>query len=270
MIAEPSSSRQTFAAASCWPFSGLARWTAGRKLVLDPCSDSSESAHARSAVAARRRARSDAERRHRRHELGPVDEREPLLAREPHRLEADCPQRVGAVEELAVDDGLALADEREREMRERREVAARADRSARGHVRQHAAVQALEQQLDRRDVRAREPLRERVRAQQHRRAHDVVRIRLADAAGMAAQEPELELLAELLRDVGRDEAAEARVHAVRVLALDPVDERSRRAHALLARSRRASRRARRPRPPTRRETVRSSPVRTIGPVTPRV
>ncbi len=46
-----------FAAESCWPLSGRARWTAGRKLVREPCSASSESAHARSAVAARRRAR---------------------------------------------------------------------------------------------------------------------------------------------------------------------------------------------------------------------
>ena len=121
-------------------------------------------------------------------------------------------------------------------MRERREVAARADRSARGDVRQDAAVETFEQQLDRRDVRAGEPLCERVRAQEHRRADDVVRIRLADAARMAAQEAELELLAELLRDVSRDEPAEAGVHAVRVLALDPVDEGSRGPHALLRRA----------------------------------
>ena len=57
MIAEPSRSLQTFAADSCWPLSGRARCTAGRKLVLEPCSASSESAHARSAVAARRFAR---------------------------------------------------------------------------------------------------------------------------------------------------------------------------------------------------------------------
>jgi hypothetical protein len=57
MIAEPSSSRQTFAAESCWPLSGRALCTAARKLVREPWSDSSESAHARSAVFASRRAR---------------------------------------------------------------------------------------------------------------------------------------------------------------------------------------------------------------------
>ena len=120
-------------------------------------------------------------------------------------------------------------------MRERREVAAGADRAAARHARQHAAVEALEQQLDRLDARARVALRERVRAQEHRRAHDLVRVRLADAAGVAAQEPELELLGQLLRDRARDEAAEARVDAVGVLLAAVrglLDELAGGAHAL--------------------------------------
>ncbi len=155
-------------------------------------------------------------------------------------------------------------------MRERREVAARADRAARGDVREHAAVQALEQQLDRHDARPGEPLRKRVRAQEHRRAHDVVRIRLADSARMAAQETELQLLAQLLRDVRRDEPAEARVHAVGVLALDAVDELAGRAHP---RSRSVAELGRRTPSTATAHTsgrVRSSPVRTIVSATPRV
>ena len=130
---------------------------------------------------------------------------------------------------------LPFADERQREMRERREVAARPDRAARGHPRQHAAVQALEQQLDGHDARAGEPLRERVRAQQHRGADDVVGVRLADAARMAAQEAQLQLLGELLRNVSRDEAAEAGVDAVRVLPANALDELASRPHALTCR-----------------------------------
>ena len=53
-------------------------------------------------------------------------------------------ERVGARQQLAVDPRLALADERQREVRERREIAARADRAARRDVRQHAAVEALD------------------------------------------------------------------------------------------------------------------------------
>ena len=107
----------------------------------------------------------------------------------PTRASASAPG-----EELAVDPRLALADERQREVRERREVAARADRAAGRDVREDAAVEALDEQLDGLDARARAALRERVRAQQHRRAHDLARVRLADAARVAAQQAELELV----------------------------------------------------------------------------
>ncbi len=96
----------------------------------------------------------EAEREGRRHELRAVDQREAFLRLEHDRLEPDARERLGAGQALAVDERLALADERQREMRERREVAARADRAARGNDGQHAAVQAREQQLDGLDTRA--------------------------------------------------------------------------------------------------------------------
>ena len=202
--------------------------------MREPCSASSESAHAQSAVRASRWARTRASARLRRHELRAVDQGEPFLREQPHRFEPDAAECLGAVDQLAVDDGLPFADERQREMRERREISRRADRAAGGHARQHAAVQALEQQLDRLDPRARVALRERVRAQQHRGANDRVRIRLTDAAGVRAQQAELELLGQLLGDLLGDEAAEARVDAVGVL-VRPVrrvlDDRAGGAHA---------------------------------------
>ena len=98
------------------------------------------------------------------------------------------------------------------------------------------AVEALEQQLDELRPRAGAPLRERVRAQQHRRADDLVRVRVADAARVAAQQPELELLGQLLRDRLRDEAAEAGVDAVGVLARGRARRGRRRARAATIRS----------------------------------
>ena len=72
---------------------------------------------------------------------------------------------------LALDERLALADERQREMRERREIAGRADRAARRHDGQDAAVEAREQQLDRADAGAgRCPSRACSRAAASRRA----------------------------------------------------------------------------------------------------
>ena len=160
----------------------------------------------------------DAERAERRHELRAVDQREALLRLEPDRCEADRGECFAPGHARAVGPRLALADERKREVRERREVAAGADRTAARHVRQHAAVQAVDEQLHGLDPRARAALRERVRAQQHRRAHDLVRIRLADTARVASQQSQLKLLRELLRDRLGHEAAEAGVDAVGVLA----------------------------------------------------
>ena len=138
-------------------------------------------------------------------------------------------ERLGTREERAFEPRMALADEREREMGERCEVAAGAHRAASRDVRQDAAVEAFDQQLDRLDPRARVALRERVRPQQHRRADDAGRIGLADAARVAAQQAELELVDAVVGDRLGDEAAEARVDAVGVLGR-LLDERTGRLH----------------------------------------
>ena len=151
-------------------------------------------------------------------------------------------------------------------MRERREVAGGADAAAARHDGHDAAVEAREQELDRLDARARCSLRERVRAQEHRGAHDLVRIRLADAARVRAQEPQLQLLGQLLGNRLRDEAAEAGVDAVRVLARavrGALDELARGAHLPRAESARAAG-ARSTATAQTSATVRSSPVRATG------
>ena len=55
-------------------------------------------------------------------------------------LERGCPGQA-----LAVEPGLAFADEWKREMRQRREVAARTDGAPRRNVREDAAVETLDQ-----------------------------------------------------------------------------------------------------------------------------
>ncbi len=173
------------------------------------------------------------QRRHRGHELGAVHERQALLGEEPDRREPDAAERVRAGEQLALDPGLALADERKRQVGERRQVARGADRAAARHVRQHAAQDALDQQAGDLRPRARVALRQRVRAEQHRRAHHLGRVGLSDAAGMAAEQAHLQLFRQLLRDGLRDEAAEPRVDAVGVLGRPvrrALDELTRRRH----------------------------------------
>ena len=171
----------------------------------------------------------DPERRERAHELRAVDEREPFLRFEAERLEPRPRKRVAALEQLAVEPRTPFADEREREVGQRSEVAARADGSAARHFRDDAAAETVEQQLRDLDARTGVALRERVRAHDHRRSHDLARIRLADPAGVAPQEPELELLGQLLGNPRRDEAPEAGRDAVGrlVLAKSVFDDRAR-------------------------------------------
>ena len=169
------------------------------------------------------------DRGHCRHELGPVDQRQAFLRAQADRLEPGRRKRLAARSKRALEPGMPFSDQRQRQMSQRSEVAARTDRATRRDPRQDAAVEALDQQLDRLDPRAREPLRERVRPQQHRRAHDRRRVWLADTARVAAQQSQLELVDLVGGDGLGDEATEARVDAVRVLGR-LVDERARGLH----------------------------------------
>ena len=69
------------------------------------------------------------------------------------RLEADRSERVAAAQQAAVDPGIALADEGQREVCERGEITAGAHRASARHHREHATVQALDEQLDQLDAR---------------------------------------------------------------------------------------------------------------------
>ena len=236
---------------------GAARGSAAGSSSASPAAPRARSRRrCRPSCASRARAH-EAERAVRGHELRAVDEREPLL-----RRAAGSARGPTARERLA----RPAAARRRPTPRPRRPAAARGARAARGRRSRRPSrgsgragarprFEALDEQLDGLDARARVALRERVRAQQHRRAHDLGRIRVADAARVAAQEAELELLGQLLGDRLRDEAAEARVDAVRVLARavrGALDELARGAHPLARARRRARPARRRPRPPRRR------------------
>ena len=63
----------------------------------------------------------------------PLSSARPSLASSVERLEAAPSQRLGAAHGLAVDLGLAAADQRQREVRQRREIAGGADGTLLGH-----------------------------------------------------------------------------------------------------------------------------------------
>src|SRR5438105_5518810 len=103
-------------------------------------------------------------------------------------------------------------------MRERREVAAGPNRTSTRNVRQHAVAKALEQEFDRLYARAGVSFRQSVRTKQHRCTNDLVRVWLPHSAGVTSQQTQLQLLRLFLGDRLRDEATEARVDPVGVLA----------------------------------------------------
>src|SRR5688572_2302089 len=131
-------------------------------------------------------------------------------------------------------------------MRERCEVPTRADGAPTRDERQNSASETLDEELRRLEAGSGVALGQRVGAEQHRRTDDVVRIRLADAARMASQQPDLELFTELFRDRLRHEAAEPGVDAVRVLTASvgcALDDLARRPHPFPRLVREADRRA---------------------------
>ena len=125
---------------------------------------------------------------------------------------------------VAVDD-LPLADQRQRAVRERREVAARAERAVLGDDRRDAGVEQLEDRLG--DLRpgARVPHGQRPRAQQHHRPHHLALDRRPHAGGVRADQRPLQLLAPLRRDRGVGQRAEPGRDAVDGLlaAGEPLD-----------------------------------------------
>jgi hypothetical protein len=163
------------------------------------------------------------QREHGRARLGAVDQREPFFRSE----------RQGRKRAPIGLHQLALADERQGQVRERREIAARTDGAARGHPRVHARVEHRDEPLERFEPDARVALREHVRAQRHQRAHDRHRQRVADTRRVTAQEVELEFAERLWSNGDFGQRAEAGVHAVHRHARCGVtiDDVARSAHA---------------------------------------
>ena len=95
-------------------------------------------------------------------------ERRPARARRRRSMSAAGPRVAAATER-------AFADQRQREMRERREIAARADAALLRDGRIEPGVEHRREQLDQVESRAGESLRDDVRAQQHHRAHFALR-----------------------------------------------------------------------------------------------
>ncbi len=200
------------------------------------------------------------QRQHRRRRLGAVDQRQPFLGSQADRFQPRAGERLGpgdrkkprrtqstqrtilflAISAIScgfffvVVERLAFTDQHQREVGQRRQVAAGADRAARRHAGVDAMIEQGDQRLERGEADAREAFREHVGAQRHRRPHGADRQRIAQPGGVAAQQVELQRFERVRRDRDLGERTEAGVDAVRrlIAARAPFDHRARSQHAL--------------------------------------
>ena len=218
MIDDPSRSRKTFAAESPWPRSGRSAWICGRNEVRDPCSASSDWAHARSAAAASRRARTSPSAANDAMNCVPLISESPSFASSrngssPTRASASSPgsrsPSTNASPSPTSGSARCASGARSPDAPTEPRLGTTGTTPRFRHSSSSSTV----------SIRAPEvPFGQRVRPQQHRRADDLVVVRLADAARVRTEQAELQLLGQLFRDGTRDEAAEPGVDAVRVLA----------------------------------------------------
>ena len=167
--------------------------------------------------------------------LRSVDEGEPLLRTERNRRQTGRRERFtpGTKPCIVADPGIAFADEHQRQVGERREVAAGANRAAARDARVDAVVEKVDQPLERRPPDAGETLGKDVGAERHRGANLAHGQRLTDAGGVTAEQVDLQCSKRLSRDRGFGQRAEAGVDAVdrRVAERLAIDDRPRRVDA---------------------------------------
>jgi len=163
------------------------------------------------------------ERRQPRRQLGAVDERQPLLRAERDGLQSGRRKRLVAGQAVALHPRFSFADEHEAEVREWREVAARAETPPRGDDRVDGLVEHPREQVEDSLANPRVPLRERVQPGQQERSDGRLVELVAGAGGVAPEEVRLEGFEVVGVDSGVDQRPEARVHAVhRLLAVEDV------------------------------------------------
>ena len=147
-------------------------------------------------------------------ELGPVEQRQPLLGTKHERCEPGIGQRPRGRHCDPPDPDLARADHRRRHMRQRGKVARRADRSLRRDDRGQLLGKHRPQQFDRRHPHPRRALRQARQFQRHHQPSNVGRHRLADPRGMAQHDVALERLQVVVADPDARQFAEAGIDSV--------------------------------------------------------
>ena len=147
--------------------------------------------------------------------MGAVDERQPLLGGQRQRPQAGSRQRLGAGHALSADGRLALTDQHEREMGQRREVTGGSDRAPARYDRHDIALEQLQNELNQLRTSAGMAAAQRGREQQQHPTHDLSLERRAGADGVRAEQVYLQPRGIGGRDPHRGELSEP--------GRDPVD-----------------------------------------------
>src|SRR5438270_321592 len=148
------------------------------------------------------------------HSLRAVQKRETFFSFQLDRLNASAIERINARHPLALVERFALTDDGQRQMREWRKIAARADGAFLWNQRIHAALKHGNESLDNQRPRAAITQCQHVSAQEQHRARLHFRKRRPNAARMTAHEIKLQLAQLRRRDGEVREFAKARVDAV--------------------------------------------------------
>ena len=134
-----SSARRGWRPRAAWPGCGRSAWSSAAKTRSVPSWPSTDIAAAMSAVRSSSRRSVDRQHQHAEHAVGAVDQRQALLGGQLDRRQAGGGERVGGRHQGAVGVAdLALAHQRERAVRQRRQVAGAAERAVLVHHRRDA------------------------------------------------------------------------------------------------------------------------------------
>src|SRR5260370_15925469 len=148
------------------------------------------------------------------HRLRAVEQGKSLFCFETLRLKSSARQRFPAFHSFAPKKCLAFANQGQSEMRERREIAAGADRAFLRNGWVDAPVEHFAQHLDDFEADSAESESKHVGPQQHHRARLRLRKWIANSASATANKIELELSQSIVRDANVGQFAKTGAHTI--------------------------------------------------------